>query len=328
MNVSILIVCTVTRQETTYSRIHLVYKQEHQTCIIMVMPSSEYLTPGAHSFITSSGATLTYYVTGHGPQLIVHTAPGWGCASVLYQNSFTHLEDDFTFVHLEVRGTRGSSFPEDITQMSSWHMSEDIDALRIHLGLDAIEVLMGHSNGSCIVLWYAIRFAQHVKKLVLVDGQLLGSAAVSRPATKKILDARPERDAVEAFKNYSPSKLTTDEEFGAALGSFLALYLAQPKRDLEKFKAAFTNTPQVKCTKSQGAAESQHANQVDHLANVTANTLIIVGKEDFICPVPVSEMMAAGIKKSRLEVVEDSGHLPWIEQAEKFAEILKSFCSK
>ncbi|KZV87501.1 alpha/beta hydrolase fold protein [Exidia glandulosa HHB12029] len=282
-----------------------------------------HLPIGAHSFSTATGATLTYFVAGHGPHLLVHIAPGWGAASVMYQNTFTHLEDTFTFVYIEVRGTRGSSFPEDLSEMSSWHMAEDVEALRVHLGRETIDV-SGHSNGGCIALWYASRFPTHVRKLVLLEAQVYG-AGVGAEATKAILEGRPDKEVVGAFVNLNLGAVEDDEAFGAAMGGFLPLYVAKPERDLETFKAAFTNIPQVKCIKTQAMAEAQHADQAEHLSKITAQTLVIVGRHDFITPVPVSELIVSRVPNATLHIFEDSGHLPWVEEKDKFYAVVRAF---
>ncbi|KZV96591.1 alpha/beta-hydrolase [Exidia glandulosa HHB12029] len=208
-------------------------------------------------------------------------------------------------------------------------MAQDVESLRLYLELDTIDHLAGHSNGGCIALWYAIRFPNRVRKLLLLDAQLLGTAHISEPAMAAVLDARPEKDkdAVAAFRGWRPLELRTDEEMAESLNAFLPLYLANPERDLAAFKAGFTNLPQAACITSQYAAEGQHEDQIDHLGEVLAETLIIVGRHDFICPVPVSERIAAGIRNSTLEVLEDCGHMPFIEKKEKFAEILRKLCS-
>lgn len=292
------------------------------------MPNDKRLALGAHSFTTSSGATLTYFVHGKGPRVLVNVAPGWGCASVLYQNSFTFLEQDFTVVHLEVRGTRGSAFPDDLLLMSSWHMSEDIDALRIHLGLDALEGLVGHSNGGGIATWYAIRYPTRLRKLVLVDSQLLGpeADAVREPATKAILRTRSERVAVEAYETYDPGAIATDEDFGRALDDILPLYFAKPERDIDHFKHhVFTNIPQAACAQALFAAERHHGSHVEELSKLVAPTLIIFGRDDFICPIAVGEFLHERVPASTLSIIEDSGHFPWIEQNQAFARIFLPF---
>ncbi|EJD46582.1 alpha/beta-hydrolase [Auricularia subglabra TFB-10046 SS5] len=291
------------------------------------MSTPDVLRSGAHAFTTASGATLTYFVRGSGPRLLVNVAPGWGCASELYQNTFGFLEPHFTVVHLDVRGTRGSSFPADLHEMSSWHMAKDIEALRVHLERDVLDGLVGHSNGGCIALWYAARFPARVAKLVLLGCQLLGSASVSNPATKAILDARPDRDAVEAFYTWGKNigSFKTDDDFATCLHAFLGLYVARPEKHLDAVKAAFANKPQLACMQAQAPAEAQHADQRPHLGDIAASTLVIVGQEDFICPVPVSELIAAGIKDSSLHVMPNVGHFSWIEETARFTSLLRTF---
>ncbi|KZV86040.1 alpha/beta-hydrolase [Exidia glandulosa HHB12029] len=277
------------------------------------MPIDHRLSSGAHSFMTPSGATLTYFVHGKGPRTLVNVAPGWGCASILYQNSFTFLNDSFTFVHLEPRGTRGSSFPDDLTLMSSWHMSEDIESLRVHLGIAVLDGLIGHSNGGCIVAWYAIRFPQHVRSLVLLDSQLP--------------DPMQTPEAVEAFRGgRGPQHIPDDAAFAKAMDACLPLYFARPSQDMPRFKSKlFTNVPQIKCWAAQDRVEEQYSEQDSQLDKIEARTLVVLGREDFICPIPVSEMLAARIQRSTLAVIEDSGHFPWIERQERFAAAFKSF---
>lgn len=58
--------------------------------------------------------------------------------------------------------------------MTSWHLAEDVEHLRQHLGMDQIQRLMGHSGGGTIALWYAIRYPDKVNRLVLLSHQLEG----------------------------------------------------------------------------------------------------------------------------------------------------------
>ncbi|EJD46599.1 alpha/beta-hydrolase [Auricularia subglabra TFB-10046 SS5] len=292
------------------------------------MPTTAQFQPGAHSFTTATGSTLTYYVTGSGPRVLVNVAPGWGCASELYQNSFQFFDAHFTIAHFESRGTRGSSFPADLSQMSSWHMADDVEALRVHLQLDALNV-MGHSNGGAIALWYAIRFPERVAKIVLLGAQLLGATEISATATQAILDAHPDREAVAAFGEWGQKVATggfaSDDEFAAGLRAFFPLYVARPEKNLSAVLAAFTNTPQAACILAQRPAEVRHGDQTGELGTISVQTLVVVGREDFICPVPVSEKIAAGIKASDLHVIDNAGHFPWIEEKEEFVRDVFDF---
>jgi pimeloyl-ACP methyl ester carboxylesterase len=49
------------------------------------------------------------------------------------------------------------------------------------------------------------------------------------------------------------------------------------------------------------------------------------GLEDKLCPLEKHELMHNIISNSTLEVIENAGHLPTLEQPEKTTEILKTW---
>ncbi len=61
----------------------------------------------------------------------------------------------------------------------------------------------------------------------------------------------------------------------------------------------------------------------DLLARVTCPTLIACGREDLLTPLALSEEMAAAVPGSRLEVIEECGHLPALERPERTTAMLR-----
>jgi proline iminopeptidase len=61
------------------------------------------------------------------------------------------------------------------------------------------------------------------------------------------------------------------------------------------------------------------------LKNISAQTLIIVGRHDFITNVAMAEEMIKHIPKAQLEIFEDSGHFALVEEPEKFYRVIKEF---
>ena len=81
-------------------------------------------------------------------------------------------------VFVDTRGSGRSARPADQARMSSSDMAGDLEALRAHLGLDTINFL-AHSNAGAIAIFYATRYPNRIKQLVLVSTQMLGFSAVS-----------------------------------------------------------------------------------------------------------------------------------------------------
>jgi proline iminopeptidase len=61
------------------------------------------------------------------------------------------------------------------------------------------------------------------------------------------------------------------------------------------------------------------------LGEIRVPTLVICGGKDWITPLSTSEQIVAGIAGSRLEVFDKSGHMPMLEEPEKFISVLRSF---
>lgn len=64
------------------------------------------------------------------------------------------------------------------------------------------------------------------------------------------------------------------------------------------------------------------------LAEIRCPTLIVAGREDALTPVALHEAMHAGIAGSRLEVIDDAGHLSNLECPAEFSRVLRDFLSQ
>jgi pimeloyl-ACP methyl ester carboxylesterase len=61
------------------------------------------------------------------------------------------------------------------------------------------------------------------------------------------------------------------------------------------------------------------------LPQITAPTLILTGDDDQVIPAASSDVLHERIPGSRLELIEGSGHLFFIERPEATLELLESF---
>ena len=77
-----------------------------------------------------------------------------------------------------------------------------------------------------------------------------------------------------------------------------------------------------------GAAAVWLADQHDRVAKIDVPTLILVGDEDQVTPVGLSEELRDLIPGSRLHVIAKAGHLTNVEQAQAFNMTIESFLSQ
>ena len=64
------------------------------------------------------------------------------------------------------------------------------------------------------------------------------------------------------------------------------------------------------------------------LPKLTMPTLVLVGRQDAILPMVHSEALAGAIPKAKLVVFEDSAHFPFIEEQDRFVEMVKGFLAE
>lgn len=272
------------------------------------------LAPGEHT-ADVGGIQFWYRVAGKGPLLVVQS-PGWGVGSEYLQNGLAVLEKDFTVVYYDTRGSARTSRPNDAKLMSTDDMIDDLGRLRDYWGLDSITVL-GHSNGGAIALGYAIQHPEKVHKLILVD--MCTEDHDFRAEREKEIAARKDdprfKDAIAAMGSFDAK---TDEEFGAYMKKIMPLFFYDPASGMPKFAKTDTMLPSIWARRAVESPGLPVSKQESLLGDVRAQTLILVGHDDWICPVTQGERLKKGIPNSRLVVLDKSGHFPWIEAPTPF----------
>jgi proline iminopeptidase len=289
------------------------------------------LAPGEYD-VTLGDVRLHYTVAGHGPLLIV-CSPGWGINSGYLQGGLVPLEKNHTLLFIDTRGSGLSTRPADRSRMSSADMADDIEHLRKYLGLGAIR-LLGHSDSGDIVIDYAERYPAMLDELIVVDGVTLGDGKANREEDARqqqiMKDLSHDPRNASAMRALNAPDFTTDEAMNRSLLDGLPVYFADPQKNIpvllktEKTSAS----PSSWAAQAHDEANKAHAwHQEDLLGRIHTKTLIIVGKQDWICPVIISEHVHAGIRGSKLLEVDESGHFPWIEQPAIFFATVNRFLS-
>ncbi len=281
------------------------------------------ITPGEYT-LKVNGLDLRYKVAGNGPVLMVQP-PGWGIGAGLYEQTFRPLEREFTVIYHDTRGSGRSQTPANLEDINVGGFVEDLEALRMQLGVDTF-ALMGHSHGGYIALNYALTNQRHVSHLILVDAQL----GVEEPG-QDLQRTLPERasdptlaDAVKAFSE--PSHLESDRDLSAFLERIAPLYFRDPEGKGVAALREYVRTNRISVAAGNATDASDGRFLVrDKLHAIDVPTLVLVGRHDFICSPVQAKVIHEGIQASTLVIFENSGHLPWIEEPDLFFSTVKNF---
>lgn len=97
------------------------------------------------------------------PVVVLHGGPGGGVAD-FYRQFFD--ADAYRIIMFDQRGSGKSTPAAELRENTTWDLVEDIEALRVHLGIDKW-VVFGGSWGACLSIAYAEKHTDRVKALVL-----------------------------------------------------------------------------------------------------------------------------------------------------------------
>jgi proline iminopeptidase len=292
---------------------------------------SERLAPGEH-LAPLADVKISYRVAGHGPVLVVPGYPwGFGTVQLRSPGGISPLERHFTLIYVDTPGVGDSTRPADPAKMGASALVDDFEQLREYLGLPTI-YLFGHSAGGGIALGYAERYPERVKKLLLVDSTVLDIRPSPRTAeivNERLKDPRYAAAAASWNGSHDGTRVYADTDDGAtqALIDILNLYFYDPKKYRPVFEQTLGETKIVRWVQRSydKAQQVTILPESKELSRITADTLVLEGRADFICPLDMAEVIAAGVPRSKLVIFERTGHMPWIEERPKFFKVVEKF---
>jgi len=266
-----------------------------------------------------NGTQLFYQETGAGtPCLVMHG--GLGMDHTYLHPTLDPLGDDLRLIYYDHRGNgRSARHSGDELTLDQW--VADADALRAHVGVERVAVL-GHSFGGCIGLEYALRFPARVSHLLLID---------TIPALNywDEIDANIARRQPSASARAAWGSPPTDD---AGLANWLAsvgeLYV-HPQSDPDLLATVMARTTFAHAAWARSVEVFNHDYDVTgRLGEITVPTLIVVGREDFVCPPSQAAIMRDRIASAEMAVFERSGHFPFVEEPDAFFSTVREWLAR
>ncbi|MEI7493487.1 MAG: proline iminopeptidase-family hydrolase [Alphaproteobacteria bacterium] len=280
--------------------------------------------PSKEGFVKTDNGQLYYQTMGQGdPVIVIHGGPGMDQGYLL--PGMAALAQKHQVVFYDQLGCgRSAATVIDESHITINSFVEDIETLRKALKFEKVTIV-GHSWGGMLAMYYAVKYPKNIKKLVLMN-------TVTSAGMEEFLDEVEKRTMPSAgeFEKLKASQEFIDSDPQAIAQYyrlFFQYYFHNPK-DLEKLnlqlepKGAATGVKVAKILEE--SIFGKYTDQHDDLQKLKIPTLIIRGESDVI-PMSAANSMAHSIKGSKLVVLKNCGHFPYIEQPAQWLEAVEMF---
>lgn len=255
---------------------------------------------------------INYHVKGSGrPLVLIH---GWAMHAGVWQGFTDQLAEHCMIVALDLRGHGDSRSLEGPFTFEQY--AHDVIALLEHLELrDA--ALLGWSMGALVILKMHELGYQGTGPILMVSAN---PSLVQRddyesglaPVIVKRLFKQLQRDYESGLRTFLNLLCTPQEH-------------ERCKDDLAYQSAMDTATCPDPVVALSTLACLQAEDLRAHLSRITAPTLIVHGERDEICLSNGGRFMNDSIPGSRLLMLPDTGHMPFISRRERVVEAVLNF---
>jgi proline iminopeptidase len=284
-------------------------------------------------FYEIDGYKINVEVLGTGDP-IFFLPGGPGNSHDYMQGNFGQYYKTNTVVFFDFLGRGKSDDAKDISEYSVENDVELIEKLREALGYNKIS-LVGHSYGTVPAQAYAIKYPEHVDKMVLINGFHSGAMwqancdSYNHYAKTHFPEKWKQVDSLRAL-----GYVSSQEPLKTIYGNFPTKYIYYHNTSLkqhvpkEKFRGMSGDVYETIIGRDgdfdvSGSMINQDYRQ--QLKDVKAETLIIAGRYDGVSTPEFAVQYKIFMPQAQFEMFEQSGHNPYLEEPDKFYAIFDSF---
>lgn len=271
-----------------------------------------------------NGNELYFKVEGEGePILVIHGGPGLNTEYI--EPHMQELAKKNKLIFFDPRSTGKSEVPDDTLGTMHQYMVDDIEGIRKVFGLKRINIL-GHSWGAKIAVLYAMRYPGNIKSLVLTNA----------------IPLNHEFDTLQmVYNDQQAKKPELQEKRMEIISRHISRIEIQQRLSFMYSLYNFNDVDKIQLTYPQNYADAQIAlfrglsydykkydiNLYPHINKIKTPAIVIHGDADGLS-VKASEKLASSLGNAKLIHFDKSGHFPFMEEPEKFAQTVSEFIAK
>ncbi len=252
--------------------------------------------------------------------MVIHGGPGGDHSG--FKPGMSKLAERMQLIYFDHRG-QGRSDPADPATYVLDENVEDMEALRLHLGLGPV-VSIGTSYGGMVAMAHAARHPASVSHLILIV-TAAQSGFIERAKALVTERGTPEQRRVCEWLWAGAAFRSADEMryYYEVMGPLYSLQHDPAKAAVARARAIHSPEALNRAFGPNGFLRRYDLR--GELARITAPTLILAGRHDWICPPEFSEEIHRLIPGSDLRIFEHSSHSIRADEPEAMFDAIAGF---
>lgn len=254
------------------------------------------------------GYTIFYAICGSGNAIVL--LHGFLESKAIWEDFAEKLQHEFTVIAIDLPGHGGSSLIAETHSMQL--MAETVkvvlDAEKIHSA-----VIVGHSMGGYVALQFSADYPEFIKGLVLFHSHAAADSEQTREDRRRTINIVKQNHA-GFIRQFIP--LLFDKKY-------VEKYAVEIQK-LQEQAAAMSSEAVVAALSGM----SRRSDHLDFLLLTEIPILFIIGKQD--SRIPFQQVLAQAVIPSHSEILllEDVGHIGFMESPTKTLQALRHFALK
>jgi proline iminopeptidase len=257
------------------------------------------------------------------PLLAVHGGPG---LPHNYISSLERLADEREVVFWDQLGCGNSERPSNPALWTMERSVAEMDAVVKELGLNGFHIF-GNSWGGMLAQQYALDVGPRAASLT-ISNSIASIPQFSEMVTRLKADLDPATQS--AIDRHEAAGTTHSPQYQAAIRTWNETYLCRVRPWPAELEDAFRRMGTEIFETMFGASDFNIVGTIrnwdvfDRLTEIALPTLVLAGRFDECVPEHMWDMHQR-IAGSQFELFESSAHMPFIEEPDRFDQVMREF---
>jgi proline iminopeptidase len=264
------------------------------------------------------------------PLLVFHGGPG------LDHTEFGAYLDPLTSggrYRLVLVDERASGRSDRTAPPQTWtleRMAQDVSDLAASLGVTERYATLGHSYGAFIALQHAVDHPAEPRGTIVSAG--IAAARWLAGVERELAAFEPAELREQVTESWArETKVQTEAEVDALVTDQMPFHFRDPRGQplahyLRNTAGLARYSPDL--IRHFAAQDYGGIDVEDRLGEVAHPVLVLAGRHDRVCPAAAAEEMASGLPDAELVVFENSAHMMFVEEQDRYLAAVRRFLDR